>query len=92
MEIEESQIRNIVGEVMAKMQLSAGTGGMHGVFSDMNTAIEKAKEAQRQIRVMSMDQEKKIITRMREKIKENVETLARMGVEETAWEMSETKI
>lgn len=79
----ESQIRNIVGEVMAKMQLSAGTGGMHGVFSDMNTAIEKAKEAQRQIRVMSMDQREKIITRMREKIKENAETLARMGVEET---------
>ena len=52
------------------------------MFSDMNTAIEKAKEAQRQIRVMSMSQ-REIITRMREKIKENAETLARMGVEET---------
>ena len=76
----ESQIRNIVGEVMAKMQLSGNAGGMHGVFSDMNTAIEKAKEAQKQIRVMSMDQREKIITRMREKIKENAETMARMGV------------
>lgn len=79
----ESQIKSIVGEVLAKMQLSSGASGMHGVFSDMNTAIEKAKEAQKQVRVMSMDQREKIITNMRRKIKEHAETFARMGVEET---------
>ena len=47
MEMTESQIKSIVGEVMAKLQLSNGVSGMHGVFSDMNTAIEKAKEAQK---------------------------------------------
>ena len=79
----ENQIKSIVEEVMAKMQLSGNTSGMHGVFSDMNTAIAKAKEAQKIVRVMSMDQREKIISKMREKIRENAETMARMGVDET---------
>lgn len=79
----ENQIKSIVEEVMAKMQLSGSTSGMHGVFSDMNTAIAKAKEAQKIVRVMSMDQREKIISKMREKIRENAETMARMGVDET---------
>lgn len=83
MEITESQIKSIVGEVMAKMQLNQGTNSMHGIFPDMNMAIEKAKEAQKVVRMMSMDQREKIISIIRSKIKENAETLARMGVEET---------
>ncbi len=83
MEITESQIKSIVGEVLAKMQLESSSSGMHGVFADMNTAIEKAKEAQKVVRMLSMDQREKIITRIREKIKENAETFARMGVNET---------
>ena len=79
----ENQIKSIVEEVMAKMQLSGSTSGMHGVFSDMDTAIAKAKEAQKIVRVMSMDQREKIISKMREKIRENAETMARMGVDET---------
>lgn len=79
----ESQIKSIVGEVMAKMQLKESVSGMHGVFKDMNTAIEKAKEAQKVVRTMSMDQREKIISNIRTKIKENAETLARMGVNET---------
>lgn len=83
MEITESQIKSIVGAVMAKMQLGEDTGNMHGIFSDMNEAIEQAKKAQKQVRVLSMDQREKIISIIRRKIKENAETLARMGVEET---------
>ena len=79
----ESQIKSIVGEVMAKMQLNNSVSGMHGVFSDMNTAIEKEKEAQKIVRMMSMDQREKIISRISTKIKENAETCARMGVNET---------
>ena len=79
----ESQIKSIVGEVMAKMQLQSGVTGMHGVYADMNTAIEKAKEAQKVVRMMSMDQREKIISKIRIKIKENAETFARMGVNET---------
>ncbi|MCC8152546.1 MAG: aldehyde dehydrogenase EutE [Lachnospiraceae bacterium] len=83
MEITEAQVRMIVQEVMAKMQLAGDTNAMHGVFADMETAIAKAKEAQKTVRVMSMDQREKIISVIRRKIKENAETLARMGVEET---------
>ena len=79
----ESQIRTIVGDVIAKLNYGSSSSEMHGVFSDMDTAIEKAKEAQKQVRVMSMDQREKIISNIRTKIKENAETLARMGVEET---------
>ena len=79
----ESQIKSIVGEVMAKMQLNNSVSGMHGVYADMNTAIEKAKEAQKVVRMLSMDQREKIISRIRTKIKENAETFARMGVNET---------
>lgn len=43
MEITESQINCIVGEVMARMQRNEDTAGMHGIFADMDTAIEKAK-------------------------------------------------
>ncbi len=83
MEITEAQVRTIVQEVMAKMNLAGDTNAMHGVFADMETAIAKAKEAQKTVRVMSMDQREKIISVIRRKIKENAETLARMGVEET---------
>ncbi len=83
MEITDSQMKRIVGEVIAKLELGSQAAGRHGVFADMNTAIEKAKEAQKIVRVMSMDQREKIISTIRNRIKENAETLARMGVEET---------
>ena len=79
----DSQIKNIVEEVMAQMNLADGNTGAHGVFDDMNTAVAKAKEAEQIVRVMTMDQREKIISRMRVKIRENAETLARMGVDET---------
>lgn len=83
MEMTESQIGAIVNEVMARVKSQAAMSGHHGVFDDMNTAIEKAKEAQKIVRAMSMDQREKIISNIRVKIKENAETFARMGVEET---------
>ncbi len=80
----EAQIRAIVQQVVASMQSAEGKASpMHGVFEDMDTAIAKAKEAQKVVRLMSMDQREKIITIIRRKIKENAETFAKMGVEET---------
>lgn len=49
----------------------------------MNEAIAAAKKAQAVLRRMSMDQREKIITKIRQKINENAETLARMAVDET---------
>ena len=49
----------------------------------MNEAIEASKKAQKIVARMSMDQREAIISNIRQKIKENAEILARMGVEET---------
>ena len=83
MPINESMVQDIVQEVLAKMQIQEAPTGKHGVFKDMNAAIEAAKKAQQIVNRMSMDQREKIISIIRKKICENAETLARMGVEET---------
>ena len=83
MSVNEQMIRDIVKEVVAKMQISADVTGNHGVFKDMNEAIEAAKKSQKIVAKMSMDQREKIISNIRTKIKENAETFAHMGVQET---------
>ena len=84
MPVSESMVQEIVQQVMAKMQIAdAPAEKQHGVFKDMNDAIEAAKKSQEIVHKMSMDQREKIITCIRKKIKENAEVLARMGVEET---------
>ena len=77
-------VQDIVKEVVARMQLSGNAGtAQHGVFTDMNQAIEAAKEAETKVRHMTMDQREQIVSNIRRKTHENAEILARMGVEET---------
>lgn len=83
MSVNEKMVQDIVQEVVAKMQISSDMSGKKGVFSDMNEAIEASKKAQKSVARMSMDQREAIISKIRQKIKENAEILARMGVEET---------
>ena len=83
MSVNEQMIQDIVKEVVAKMQISADVTGNHGVFKDMDEAIEAAKKSQKIVAKMSMDQREKIISNIRTKIKENAETFAHMGVQET---------
>ena len=83
MSVNEKMVQDIVQEVVAKMQISSDMSGKKGVFSDMNEAIEASKKAQKIVARMSMDQRGAIISKIRQKIKENAEILARMGVEET---------
>ena len=83
MSVNEKMVQDIVQEGVAKMQISSDVSGKKGVFSDMNEAIEASKKAQKIVAKMSMDQREAIISKIREKIKENAEILARMGVEET---------
>ena len=83
MPISESMVQDIVQEVMAKMQIADAPTGKHGIFKDMNDAIEAAKKSELIVKKMSMDQREKIITCIRKKIKENAEVMARMGVDET---------
>ena len=84
MEINESLIRDVVREVMEKLDKEdASQSGMHGVFGTMEEAIKASKEAQKVIRDMTLDQREKIISNIRKATRENAETIARMGVEET---------
>ncbi len=82
MSVNEKVVQDIVKEVLARFSLNAD-GKQMGIFTDMNEAIEAAKKAETVLRRMSMDQREKIISNIRRKTKENAETLARMGVEET---------
>lgn len=81
--MNEQMVNDIVQEVIAKLQISESSVGKHGIFTDMNDAIAAAKKAQAAVKVMSMDQREKIISNIRRKTKEQAETLARMGVQET---------
>ena len=83
MPIDESMVKNIVQEVMAKMNISDSPAGKHGIFKEMNDAIEAAKKAEKVVRNMSLDQREQIITIMRRKIHESAELMARMAVDET---------
>ncbi len=81
--MNEQMVNDIVKEVVARLQIAEAPAGKHGVFSDMNEAIAAAKAAQAQVRRLSMDQREKIISNIRKLTRENAETLARMGVQET---------
>ena len=83
MAVNEKLVQDVVREVVAKLQINADVSGSKGVFADMNAAIEAAKQAQKKVQTMSMDQREKIITIIKRKTKENAEILARMGVQET---------
>ncbi|MCD7862085.1 MAG: aldehyde dehydrogenase EutE [Lachnospiraceae bacterium] len=83
MDMNEQMVNDIVQEVLAKLQIAESPSGKHGVFVEMEDAIQAAKAAQKVVRNMSMDQREKIISNIRKKTKENAETIARMGVEET---------
>ena len=62
MPISENMVQEIVQEVMAKMQIADAPAGKHGIFKDMNDAIEAAKKSQAIVKKMSMDQREKILT------------------------------
>lgn len=84
MSVNEQNVRDIVKAVVARLQLSDDdSGSKKGIFVQMDEAVSAAKESQKCIRGMSMDQREQIISRIREKTRENAEILARMGVEET---------
>ena len=65
--MKEQLVEDIVKEVIAKMQLEMPVTKQLGVFTDMNKAIEAAKEAQAIVRNMSMDQRERIISIIRKK-------------------------
>ena len=82
MKFTDSDVSQIVKEVVAKLQL-VEPKAEKGIFNDMNEAIEAAKKAQAIVKKMPLDAREKVIANIRKKTIENAEILARMGVEET---------
>lgn len=85
MVVNESQVKDIVQQVLLKLQpeTKAGSMNLSGVFEDMNEAIRASKKAQAVMQKLSMDCREKIISNIRKKTMENAEIMAKMGVEET---------
>ena len=63
-----------------------------GIFSTMEQAVSAAKESQRVVKSMPLEQREKIIANIRAMTLENAETFARMAVEETGMGNVEHKI
>ena len=83
MAVDESTIKSIVQEVMAKMSISDSAKGKHGIFTDMNDAIAAAKKSEQIVRNMSLDQREHVIQTIRRRIHAEAEVMARMAVDET---------
>lgn len=84
MELNETQIKDVVRKVLIQMETGEKTQKkLSGVFEDMSEAIEGAVKAQKVMQRLSMDAREKIISNIRKKTIENAELLARMAVEET---------
>ncbi len=85
MVVNESQVKDIVKQVLLKLQPESNGSGnkLSGVFEDMNEAINASKKAQAVMQKLSMDCREKIISNIRKKTMENAEIMAKMGVEET---------
>lgn len=84
MELNETQIKDVVRKVLIQMEAGEKTQKkLSGVFEDMSDAIEEAVKAQKVMQRLSMDAREKIISNIRKKTIENAELLARMAVEET---------
>lgn len=68
MSINEQMVQDIVQDVLAKMQIASDVQGDHGVFKDMNEAIEAAKASQKIVAKMSLINREKVISNIRKKI------------------------
>ncbi len=81
--VSEQELKEIVQKVISGMNTGSDSGKQLGLFDTMDEAVAAAKEAQKIMQKMSMDSREKIIRNIRKMTKEQAETFARMGVEET---------
>lgn len=90
----EEIIKGVVAQVISGKQTNESQMpiGELGVFDRMEDAIQAAKIAQTELKVMPLEFREKIIAKIREKIHENKEILARMAVEETGMGRIDHKI
>ena len=97
MELDETQIRALVSEIVKRLsEEGIGTapslvkGGP--LFSTIEEAIDAAETAQKILQDMGLEKRRKIIDAMREASRKNAEGLARLAHEETRMGRWEHKI
>lgn len=90
----ENDIEFIVKQVLLNLKSvnKTSTKSSMGVFDHMEDAIAAAKEAQKKVKVMTIEQREAIIKKIREKTIENAKALAELGVEETGMGRVDHKI
>jgi len=99
MEVDVASIRTLVEEVLknidtgtiSKAQQGTAPSGS-GIFTGIEEAIGAAKAAQRELTGMTLEVRRGMIRNIREAVLENLETLSRMGVEETGFGRISDKI
>ena len=79
----EQEIQAVVKAVIAGIQASPEAVVSDGIFDTMEEAINAAIEAEKVVRVMSLDQREKVISAIRKTLHENAEMLAKLAVEDT---------
>lgn len=89
--IDERMISEIVAGVMRNMK-PENTGKLKGVFSTMSEALAAVDKAYKQYKSYSVAQREKMIEKIRELTKNEAETMAKLGVEETGMGRVDDKI
>ena len=96
MTISEAEIRQVVSQVLNKVQsgeASVNTASYDstqykgrkfiGIFEDMNDAIKAANEGYKAVRAMSVENREKIVSEIRKLTREEAAIMAEIGVAET---------
>lgn len=98
MQVDESQIRRIVEEVMRALELPPADAAPapepqgHGIFGTVDEAVAAACEAQRAFAALGLEKRREIIQAARRCGEENAELLARLARQETGIGRCEDKI
>jgi propionaldehyde dehydrogenase len=98
MAVTEQQIEQIVKSVLLNIKnnkentVETNADNGLGIFEDMNEAIAAAKEAQKHVKFMTVEQRETIIRKLREKILENARAFAELAVQETGMGRVDHKI
>jgi propionaldehyde dehydrogenase len=100
MNLTEAQIAAIVENVVNKLgeegafekAAAGGVAAGDGVFPDVDSALRAAELAHRELDAQTLDKRREIVAVIRRTVEENVQTLARMAVDETKLGRCDDKI
>lgn len=96
MELNEDSIRSLVEQVVTSLKTTGGGSAdmfrFSGIFSDMDSAVWAARQAQRELAEGTLDMRRQAVANIRTAVLENLEELSKMAVEETGFGRVDDKI